>query len=150
MYILFNRLIFDTEDLIVAQASECGLHLHFSGDQNPVRIWCGEDEADKMLEELFTILQAQGMAAAPESRPEYDLDDDELEALDAAAEAGYQWIARDKNGKIFCYLHKPKKVGSEWTDGQPGPPPKQMDSGWYSEITFEGGPVSIDFLRLDQ
>ena len=150
MYILFNRLIFDTEDLIVAQASECGLHLHFSGDQNPVRIWCGEDEADKMLEELFTILQAQGMAAAPESRPEYDLDDDELEALDAAAEAGYQWIARDKNGKIFCYLHKPEKVGSEWTDGQPGPPPKQMDSGWYSEITFEGGPVSIDFLRLDQ
>lgn len=149
MYILFNRLIFDTEDLIVAQATDLGLHLHFSGDQNPVRIWCGEDEADAMLQELFAILQGQGMAAAPESRPEYDLDDDELAALDYASDAGYHWIARDKDGKIFCYQRQPEKVGSEYQDSHT-PDPRRMDSSWFSEITFEGGPICIDYLLLDQ
>ena len=148
MFILFNRLIFDTENLIVAQASEQGLHLHFAGDQSPVRIWCGEDEAEAMLEELFGILQEQGMAATPEDGPEYDLNGDELDALDAAAEAGYQWIARDKNGMIFCYLHKPEKVGAGWEDAET-PEPKRMADDWFSEITFEGGPVNIDFLRID-
>ena len=149
MYILFNRLIFDTEDLIVAQASEQGLHLHFAGDQNPVRIWCGEGEAETMLEELFGILQAQGMAEAPpEDGPDYDMDGDELEELDAAAEDGYEWIARDKNGKIFCYRKKPEKREVEYVDPST-PEPKRMTDGWFSEITFEGGPVSIDFLRLD-
>lgn len=148
MYILFNRLIFDTENLIVAQASEQGLHLHFAGDQSPVRIWCGECEAEAMLEELFGILQAQGMAETPQDRSEYDLNGDELEALDEAAEAGCQWIARDKNGMIFCYLRKPEKVGAGWEDAET-PEPRRMPDDWFSEITFEGGPVNIDFLRLD-
>ena len=153
MYILFNRLIFDTEDLIVAQASECGLHLHFSGDQNPVRIWCGEDEAEAMLQELFAILQGQGMAASPEDGPyaelgPVELDDDEMQALDAAAELGYRWIARDKNGKIYCYQRQPEKVGSEYQDAHT-PDPRRIDPDWFSEITFEVGPVSIDYLRLD-
>ena len=148
MYILFNRLIFNPADLTVAQASEQGLHLHFAGDQSPVRIWCGEGEAEAMLEELFGILQAQGMAATPEDGPEYDLDDDELKALDLAADAGYKWIARDKDGKVFCYQRKPEKAGSEWMDNHT-PDPRRMEGDWFSEITFEGGPVNIDFLRLD-
>ena len=147
MYILFNRLIFNPADLTVAQASEQGLHLHFAGDQSPVRIWCGEGEAEAMLEELFGILQEQGMAAIQEVAPEYDLDDDELTALDAAAEDGYQWIARDKNGQIFCYQRKPEKFDKEYQDNHT-PDPRRMDRTWFSEITFEGGPVNINFLRL--
>ena len=43
---------------------------------------------------------------------------------------------------------KPEKTATEYLDDHT-PDPRQMDPEWFSEIKFETGPVSIDYLRLD-
>ena len=148
MYIFFHGLVFEPEELIVAQSNELGLTLQFRGCQNPVGICCSEDDSFKLLGELYQMMLETGIAMNSKGEdPDFNLDDDELSALDLAAEAGYKWIARDKDHKLFCYQHKPEKVGNEYQDSHT-PDPRRMITDWFSEITFDTGPISIDFLRL--
>ena len=147
MFIYFHESLISLDDLIFAQALGDDVVLYFH--QGSVNFSCASHEAAVIaVHELYDILVDKGFAEADAGDLQIALDDDELAALDEAAEAGYQWIARDKNGKIFCYIRKPEKTGTEYLDDHT-PDPRQMDPEWFSEIKFETGPVSIDYLRLD-
>lgn len=147
MFISFRESLISLEDLISAQALGDDVVLYFR--PGSVKISCASHEAAVLaVSDLHSIMIAKGYAEADAEDLQIALDDDELAALDEAAGAGYQWIARDKNGKIFCYIRKPEKTSTEYLDDHT-PDPRQMDPEWYSEIKFETGPVSIDYLRLD-
>ena len=149
MFIYFHESLISLDDLACAQVSDIYVVLVFSNTSCNMRIGCASHEAAvQAVHELYDILVDKGCAEADADDLQIALDDDELAALDEAAEAGYQWIARDKNGKIFCYIRKPEKTATEYLDDHT-PDPRQMDPNWYSEIKFETGPVSIDYLRLD-
>ena len=146
MFIYFHESLISLEDLLFAQAIGNDVVLYFRpGGAN---FSCASHEAAVLaVQDLHSILIAKGYAEADADDLQVELDDDELAALDLAAEAGYHWIARDKNGKIFCYIQKPEKTATEYLDDHT-PDPRQMAPEWYSEIKFETGPVSIDYLRL--
>lgn len=147
MFIYFHESLISLDELIMAQAFGDEVHLYFH--QYGVKFSCASHEAAVLaVSDLHSIMISKGYAEADADDLHVELDDDELAALDLAADAGYQWIARDKNGKIFCYIRKPEKTATEYLDDHT-PDPRQMDPNWYSEIKFETGPVSIDYLRLD-
>ena len=147
MFIYFHESLISLDDLIFAQALGDDVVLYYR--QGGCRIsFLNHFAAAKAIQELHDILIDKGFAETDAGDLQISLDDDELAALDEAAEAGYQWIARDKNGKIFCYIRKPEKTATEYLDDHT-PDPRQMDPEWFSEIKFETGPVSIDYLRLD-
>ena len=147
MFISFRESLISLEDLISAQALGDDVVLYFR--PGSVKISCtSHEDALIAVSDLHSIMIAKGYAEADADDLQVELDDDELDALDQAAEAGYRWIARDKNGKIFCYIRRPEKTSTEYLDDHT-PDPRQMDPEWYSEIKYETGPVSIDYLRLD-
>ena len=146
MFIFFQESLISLDELIFAMPSGDDVRLYFHS--GGVNFNCAShDAAVRAVKELYDILTAKGYAEADADALQVELDDDELDALDQAAEAGYRWIARDKNGKIFCYIRKPEKTSTEYLDDHT-PDPRQMDPEWYSEIKFETGPVSIDYLRI--
>ena len=146
MFIYFQESLISLDDLIFAQALNDKVILYFREGGQQI-FCCSHLAAVKAVQDLHDILIAKGYAETDADDLHVELDDDELAALDLAAEAGYQWIARDKNGKIFCYIRKPEKTATEYLDDHT-PDPRQMDPNWYSEIKFETGPVSIDYLRI--
>ena len=147
MFIYFHESLISLDELIMVQAFGDKVRLVFH--QGGVNFSCASHEAAVIaVHELYDILVDKGFAEADAGDLQIALDDDELAALDLAADAGYQWIARDMNGKIFCYIRKPEKTATEYLDDHT-PDPRQMAPEWYSEIKFETGPVSIDYLRLD-
>ena len=147
MFIYFHESLISLDDLTMAQAFGDEVRLYFH--QGSVNLSCPSHGAAVIaVSELHSIMTAKGYAEADAEALQVELDDDELAALDQAAEAGYQWIARDKNGKIFCYIRRPEKTSTEYLDDHT-PDPRQMDPQWYSEIKFETGPVNINYLRLD-
>ena len=146
MFIYFHESLISLDDLIFAQALGDDVVLYYR--QGGARIsFLNHFAAAKAVQELRDILIDKGFAETDAEDLQIELDDDELAALDLAADDGYAWIARDKNGKIFCYNRKPEKVGNEYQDNHT-PDPRQMVSQWYSEIKFETGPVNINYLRL--
>ena len=147
MFIYFHESLISLDDLIFAQVLGDDVVLYFR--PGSVKISCASHEdALIAVSDLHSIMIAKGYAEADADDLQVELGDDELAALDLAAEAGYQWIARDKNGKIFCYIRKPEKTGNEYMDDHTDNP-RQMNPELFSEIKFETGPVSIDYLRLD-
>ena len=147
MFISFRESLISLEDLISAQVLGDDVVLYFR--PGSVKISCASHEdALIAVSDLHSIMIAKGYAEADADDLQVELDDDELDALDQAAEAGYRWIARDKNGKIFCYIRRPEKTASEYLDYHT-PDPRQMVPEWFSEIKFETGPVSIDYMCLD-
>ena len=148
MFIYFHESLISLNDLIFAQALGDDVVLYHRQGGGARISFLNHFAAAKAIQELHDILIDKGYAEADAGDLQIALDDDELAALDEAAEAGYQWIARDKNGKIFCYIRKPKKNEIEYLDEHTSDP-RQMDPEWFSEIKFETGPVSIDYLRLD-
>ncbi len=147
MFIYFHESLISLDELIMALASGDEVRLYFH--QGGVNFSCASHEAAVLaVSDLHSIMIAKGYAEADAEDLQIALDDDELAALDQAAEAGYEWIARDKNGKIFCYNRKPEKTGNEYMDDHTDNP-RQMDPEWFSEIKFETGPVNIYYLRLD-
>lgn len=148
MFIYFHESLISLNDLIFAQALGDDVVLYHRQGGGARISFLNHFAAAKAIQELHDILIDKGYAEADADDLHVELDDDELAALDLAADAGYQWIARDKNGKIFCYIRKPEKTSTEYLDDHT-PDPRQMDPEWYSEIKFETGPVSIDYLRLD-
>ena len=146
MFIYFHESLISLDDLIFAQALGDDVVLYFRQGGNRI-CFLNHFAAAKAVQELHCILIEKGYAETGADDLQVELDDDELAALDQAAEDGYQWIARDKNGKIFCYIRKPEKTAIDYLDDHT-PDPRRMDPSWYSEIKFETGPVSIDYLRL--
>ena len=146
MFISFRESLISLEDLISAQVLGDDVVLYFRPGSEKISCASHED-ALIAVSDLHSIMIAKGYAEADADDLQVELDDDELAALDQAAEAGYHWIARDKNGKIFCYIRRPEKTSTEYLDDHT-PDPRQMDPEWYSEIKYETGPVSLDYLRL--
>lgn len=148
MFIYFHESLISLDDLIFAQALGDDVILYYRKAGGARISFLNHIAAAKAVQDLHCILIEKGYAEADADGLQVELDDDELAALDSAAEAGYQWIARDKNGKIFCYIRKPEKTGNEYMDDHTDNP-RQMNPELFSEIKFETGPVSIDYLRLD-
>ena len=44
-----------------------------------------------------------------------------MEKLYELAADGYKYLARDKDGKLFAFRHKPKYGGFYWDDPDPAP-----------------------------
>lgn len=68
-----------------------------------------------------------------------DAEVDELVQLDAA---GYRFIARDKDGKLYAYRNKPDYDGAYWTD-----PLCPQDPLWINDRSDELDDPLFDFIH---
>lgn len=148
MYILFHGVVFDPAELISAEARDEGVMIQLCGGTQPTLITSESQAPMAMLGELYQFMLEQGIAYQPEDGPEIELDEDELAELTQLSEDGYEWIARDKSGAIFAYRFKPIKKKATYEDPRT-PEPIRLEEDWYSEIDFDAGPISINYLILD-
>lgn len=55
-----------------------------------------------------------GVIEDPEADAERPLTDIERSTLQELDEVGYEWMARDGDGKLYAFMSKPKKEGAYW------------------------------------
>ena len=112
MFIYFHESLISLDDLIFATALGDDIILY--NRQGGNRISClNHFDAAKAIQELYDILIAKGYAEADAGDLQISLDDDELAALDEAAEAGYQWIASATSG------NRKRPRPNTWTTTRP-------------------------------
>ena len=75
------------------------------------------------------------------------LRNDEVDALRKLADDGYRFLARDKDGKLFAFRHKPKYGGFYWDDPDPAPALQVSGLSFISEEDDE--PTEISSLLGD-
>lgn len=92
---------------------ETVLHLH-GGDSVYCR--CPSEEAEAALRAAGYIETPEEDPAPPELTPEELLELKNLQAY------GYEWIARDKDGKAFAYWDPPEKGAYDWNVEAPQAP----------------------------
>lgn len=68
-------------------------------------------------------------------RKEHNLTEREVEILKALQTLGYEWLARDENGKLFSYIHKPEKLNEFWAAD--GTPPTPIGKDLFTFIKWE-------------
>ncbi len=148
MYILFHGAIFDPADLVMAEATDQGLYIQTAGAIEPTIIRSETKNPMALLGELYQFMLEAGIGYQPEAELQFELEEDEVQALSDALAAGYEYVARDKSGKIWAYRHQPKKYKNNYEDAQT-PDPLALEQSWFSEIDFDAGPVSIAYMILD-
>ena len=147
MFIYFHGCIFDPVEITMVQAGEDGLWIQTAGAAKVALIECSEAEALLMAGELFQIMLDKGIACESEDGPEYELDGDEQLILSDALAAGYEYIARDKDGRAFAYRNKPRKGRYAYEPNEAYVLPLGKEK--FTAIQFDTGPVSIAYLLLD-
>lgn len=55
-----------------------------------------------------------GVIEDPEADAERPLTDIERSTLQELDDVGYEWMARDGDGKLYAFMSKPKKEGAYW------------------------------------
>ena len=71
-------------------------------------------DVEATMDEAEAALIDAGVIEDPEAdagRPLTDIERSTLQELD---EVGYEWMARDGDGKLYAFMSKPKKEGAYW------------------------------------
>lgn len=147
MFIKFHNAIIDPSELVAAQATMNGLAVKVNGC-DPIRFSCDKETAAGYIDELFQIVQELGLADQEQDGPEFELDEDEKEVLKRLFDDCFEYVARDKDGKLYAYPQRPNKTKAYY-ENNAGQLPYRLDDSLLSEIDFETGPVSIAYLLLD-
>ena len=82
------------------------------GARNGICLGCGMDDA---VEDLI----AAGLIADPAASTVPKLSPEETEELQHLYALGFNWIARDADGKLYAYGDRPKLDGAYWTAPDP-------------------------------
>jgi hypothetical protein len=155
MYVSFHGVIFDPSTLVFAKRWDGDVALCFDARRGPNAVIHATEEctSEEIFEELFEVLQDAGLAAAdPEP---VDLTEAEAAMLRNAHAEHYNWIARDKDGKLFAYINHPQLAGAYWEDGDGLCAAKRMDKDDDGNPIFEwldgeDEPVNIMELLLGE
>ena len=151
MFFLYGKRVIDLDSMISAELYDVpgpGMSYLQITMQGGGQICIGGDEdPEEALNALVDALDQHGLLCRPEEPVHIELDEDELGELSAALSKGYEWIARDKNGKIFGYKAKPEEGKASW-DPTFDDDPCRFPADWFSEITFKSGPMNIKALLL--
>lgn len=102
-------------------AGEMATMIHFEF-RNGGSIWIDAtmDEAEAALIDAGVVTDLTAEQEADES-PIPPLHDEELAKLTELASAGYKYLARDKDGSLYAFGHKPEYGGFYWEDPQRDP-----------------------------
>lgn len=78
---------------------------------------------DASMDEAEAALIDAGVVTdlTPDHDPVPPLTDAEVEKLCELKSDGYKYLARDKDGKLYAFRHKPKYGGFFWDDPYPAP-----------------------------
>lgn len=150
MFIFFHGAVFDPAEIILAEASEInnGVYIQIHGASQSILVTSDSKKPLALLGELYQIMLETGIAYSADDDLDIELDGDEIEMLDGAQRDGFSYIARDKDGKIFAYWSKPIKRAGSYEDISSIQPPRRLEDDYFSEITFETGPISIAYLLV--
>jgi hypothetical protein len=66
------------------------------------------------MDEAEAALIDAGVMEEPAEDETPDLTDEEKEELTGLFDAGFEWLARDGDGKLFAYNAEPEKTGAFW------------------------------------
>ena len=105
------------------------------------------DEAEDALIDAGVVTDLTAEQEADES-PIPPLHDEELAKLTELASDGYKYLARDKDGKLYAFRHKPKYGGFYWDDPDPAPALQVDGLTFISEDDKE--PTEISNLLPDR
>ncbi|MBQ6359408.1 MAG: hypothetical protein IJI97_10760 [Clostridia bacterium] len=105
------------------------------------------DEAEDALIDAGVVTDLTAEQEADES-PIPPLHDEELAKLTELASDGYKYLARDKDGKLYAFRHKPKYGGFYWDDPDPAPALQVDGLTFISEDDKE--PTEISSLLPDR
>lgn len=76
-----------------------------------------------------------------------DLTDGEIEVLHDLYHRGFEWLARDKDGKLYAFRDKPEKDGAYWNSFANKAEPIDED---FDFVAYDDEkPWSIPYLLLD-
>lgn len=150
MYIYFHGAIFDPSEIAIVTVNNAGLSIQIHGA--PLASWISGDreEATAWAAELYQLMLETGIAFQPEDSadaPE-ELSEELYAALKYLHDNDYEWIARDKDGKIFAFTHKPEKAGAYWEDPIPQTPIKPLPGEVWDELDGSEKPLNIMELLL--
>lgn len=78
---------------------------------------------DSTMDEAEAALIDAGVVTdlTPDHDPVSPLTDAEVEKLCELKSDGYKYLARDKDGKLYAFRHKPKYGGFYWEEPDPAP-----------------------------
>lgn len=75
-------------------------------------------------------------------RKEHNLTEHEIEVLKALQTLGCEWLVRDKDNRLFAYIHKPSKRNIAWF--RFGSPTILVDENLFTFINWEDAePINI-------
>lgn len=151
MYVSFHGVIFDPESLIYAKCWDNGVALCFDARRGPSVVVPATDQLtpEKIYEELVGILQDAGLVA--EDPEPADLTEEETAMLRDAHTDHYNWLARDKDGKLYAYMNHPRLEGAYWEDGDGINAAKRMDRDSDGNPIFEwldGEVTPVNIMEL--
>ena len=99
--------------------------------------------AEATEDEVAAVVNLLGLLVPEElEEPEIEFGRDELEELASLFEAGYRWVARDRDGKAFAYKDKPEKGNASWKGDE-----FQRLHHDFEAIVFEAD-VPLDLTKL--
>lgn len=136
----------DPEEVVAIYPDECSefapgdvvsTAVVFRGAEHAVFTHCRINEAVDALQRAGYIADAADEEAPPEP---VELSSGEREELSTLLAYGYEWIARDRDGKAFAYWAKPEKDGPEWgmrDAGESNKPVQRLGAGQYLFLDWE-------------
>lgn len=83
----------------------------------------------------------------PEEDEPPELTQEEHDAAADLYDRGFEWLARDKDGKLYAYRDKPKRDGAYWDT--PVSKAERIDEGFDFVAYDDEEPWSIGYLLLD-
>ena len=101
------------------------------------------DEAEAALIDAGVMTD---LTAGDDEPPLPDMDDEEMEQLVELHDNGYNYLARDKDGKLFAYMNKPTYDGAYWDDHEPVFCPKLIGEGFSFIGETDKEPVDIHLI----
>lgn len=131
-----DSFIDSAEIAVVRRAADCTLPVL------DITLHCGVScFVEGSVEELEAALIDAGLLDNPNNDVQ-NLSDDEVNELEQLDAAGYRFLARDKDGKLYAYRNKPDYDGAHWTD-----PLCPQDPIWIDDRSDEPDDPLFDFIH---
>lgn len=100
------------------------------------------------MDEAEAALIDAGVIEDPAGDEPPELTEEETSELTALLDAGYEWLARDGDGKLFAYASKPKRVGVFWETEADRLQPQRVKAPMDFIDAADEEPWSIGFLLV--
>lgn len=149
MFVFFHEAIFRPEDILCVTKIDFGI-LIFIGEDNgrgkniSLNV---HGNSESLLGELYQIMLENGLAFDDEKEELPEMDDTAAQILQGLLADGYNYVARDANGKLYAYRNKPSYIGNMWSESGNDENPQLRDA-CFDPIEAYDEPVKILELLL--